>query len=163
MATENTTKPKKKTFKAHDMIQCRSFTNGKYSLNGKKSDISYRWLNNGDVLGVEYQDLLYEVHAKRPSVYKPRIIILDEDFLKQNPEVQDFYDTMYTTQDLEEVLSVPASQLAKVIDQLPDGAKESLKGLASTKINNGTLDSVKKIKALDEIFDTNMLFLLASE
>lgn len=162
MANEATTK-KKKTFKVHDIIECRSITNGKYFLVGKKSDITYKWAGFDSIEGVEYQDLLYAVNSKHSSVFSPRFIILDEDFLAQNPKVQAVYDSMYTTEDLESIIDLPIGTMKKAISELPDGAIEGLKGLISTKINDGTLDSVKKIKILDEIFDTNLLYMLASE
>lgn len=158
-----TTNTRKKKFKAHDMIECRSFTNGQYFLEGKKSNIVYEWFSYGDVKEVEYQDLLFEAHARKPSVYKPKIIILDEDFLEQNKSIKELYDSMYTTSELKEILTLSPFQMEEVINGLPDGAKETLKGIAATEINNGSLDSVKSIKKLDEIFGTNLLFLLASE
>ena len=157
------TKTRKKKFKSQDLISCKSFTNGKYVLKGKKSNIIYKWLSYGDIVEVEYQDLLTEVHAKKPSVFKPRIIILDNDFLEQNQSVSDLYNNMYTTNDLAEILKLSPSIMKKTIEELPDGAKDSLKSIASTKINNGSLDSIRVIKVLDEVFDTNMLFLLATE
>ena len=42
------------------------------------------------------------------------------------------------------------------IMKLPEGAKNSIKHIASQLISDGTLDSVKKIKTLDEIFDTEL-------
>ena len=51
----------------------------------------------------------------------------------------------------------------ETIKKLPKGAKEALKGIASTMIESHTLDSVHRIKALDEIFDTKMLLTLVQE
>lgn len=39
---------------------------------------------------------------------------------------------------------------------LPQGAQDSIKHIASKMVSDGTLDSVRKIKILDEIFDTEM-------
>ena len=49
------------------------------------------------------------------------------------------------------------------ISKLPVGAKESIKGIAATMIDSHVLDSVQRIKALDEIFGTNMLLTLVQE
>ena len=53
--------------------------------------------------------------------------------------------------------------MKSAIEQLPSGAKEAIKGIASTMINSHILDSVQKIKVLDEIFGTNMLLTLVQE
>ena len=153
---------KTKKFKYDDMIECRSVTNGKYFFTGKKSETPYSWASEGDIEYVEYRDLVFAVKEKNKCIFKPRIIILDEDFIEQNKPVKDFYNSMYTTSDFEQILDLSVSTMKKTIDELPDGAKELLKGIISTKISNGTLDSVKKIKTLDEIFGTEMLLMIAT-
>jgi hypothetical protein len=49
--------------------------------------------------------------------------------------------------------------MKSMILSLPNGAKESLKSVASSMISNGTLDGIKKIQALDEIFNTNFMLM----
>ena len=66
---------------------------------------------------------------------------------------------MYSTKDLRDILTLNPFEMRKVIETLPDGAKESIKNIAVTQISNGQLDSVKKIKLIDEIFGTEMIML----
>jgi len=70
---------------------------------------------------------------------------------------------MYETSDLNEILNLPVPQMSETIKKLPKGAKEALKGIVSTMIESHALDSVHKIKALDEIFGTKMLLTLVQE
>ena len=49
--------------------------------------------------------------------------------------------------------------MKSIILSLPDGAKESIKNMASQMISKGTLDSVQKIKFLDEIFNTELMLM----
>lgn len=158
----DTVKEDVKKFKDDDMIACRSVTNGRYFFIGKKSNVPYSWADEGDIEYVEYRDLMYAVKEKNACIFKPRIIIDNADFISQNKKVKDFYDSMYTTSDFEDILNLSVNQMEKTINDLPDGAKDLLKGIVSTKINNGTLDSVKKIKVLDKIFGTEMLVMLAT-
>ena len=53
--------------------------------------------------------------------------------------------------------------MVDTINALPMGCKNALKGITATMIDNGQLDSIQKIKALDEIFETNMLLTLVQE
>ena len=94
---------------------------------------------------------------------KEYIIIEDEDFVEQNKSVKDLYESMYETSDLNEILNLPVPQMSETIKKLPKGAKEALKGIVSTMIESHALDSVHKIKALDEIFGTKMLLTLVQE
>ena len=73
-----------------------------------------------------------------------------------NSKEQKFYDEQYTVRDLENVLRLPVDDMRRTIIDLPNGAKESLKNIASTQVVQGVLDSVKKIKVLDELFGTEL-------
>ena len=48
------------------------------------------------------------------------------------------------------------SEMIEAIKALPKGAAESLKSVAAQQVSTGQLDSVKKIKALDEFFGTDL-------
>lgn len=157
VSSESTTK----TYNKDDAIPCKSITNGKLFVTGEKTGILYRWADYGDVEEVEYQDLVFMVRSKKPCVYRPRFIIQDADFVAQFKDLEPLYESLYTSKDLKEILNLPVSQMRKAIEELPDGAKEALKGIAASAIMSGRYDSVAKIKVLDEIFDTNLLLTLA--
>ncbi len=150
-----------KKFKQDEVIMCRSITVGGLWLDGMKSKNIYRWVEYGDEVEVEYRDLAAMVRSRSSYIFKPMFIILDEDFIKEFPQLNDFYNNQYTTGDLKEVLDLPVTKMISAIKTLPAGAVESLKNIAATQVANGQLDSVKKIKALDELFGTE-LNLLAS-
>jgi hypothetical protein len=152
-----TTAPRK--FAVDDLIPCTSITSGELLMIGERTKMLYRWADRGDVQDIEYQDLIYATRANSGFVFKPRFMIQDNDFLNQNPSVREKYETMYTINDFKDILDLPVSTMKKTIMELPDGAKESIKSMASTMISNGALDSVSKIKALDEIFNTNMMLI----
>lgn len=155
---------KVKTYSPEDLIPCRSLVNGALYIEGSRSKILYSWADCGDVVDVEYRDLIYMVRTRENvNIYSPRIIIEDDDFIEQNKGVKDLYDSMYTTGDLKDIIALPVSRMKSEIKKLPIGAKNTLKGIASTMIDAHTLDSVQKIKALDEIFGTQMLLTLAQE
>ena len=117
-----------KTFLPEDTIPCRSLVSGGLYIEGARSHILYSWADCGDVVDVEYRDLIYLVRTREDvNIYSPRIIIEDEDFVEQNKSVK------------------------------------ALKGIASTMIESHALDSVHRIKALDEIFGTKMLLTLVQE
>ena len=151
----------RKKFDAEDGVLCRSVTVGGLCLTGIKSGMFYRWTEYGDETEVEYRDLAGMVRTKSPYIYNPYFIIDDEDFIAEFPQLQKFYDESYTVTDLESILALPVPDMIANINQLPNGAKETIKNIASTQIADGRLDSVRKIKALDEIFGTE-LNLLAS-
>lgn len=150
-----------KKYDKEDVIPCKSITNGKLLVTGEKSKILYRWANYGDIEGIEYQDLIYMIRAHKPSVYKPRFVIQDEEFIEQHPDLKDLYNSLYSIKDLKDILNLPATQLKAAITELPEGAFEAIRGVSASMISSGKYDSVAKIKVLDEIFDTKLLLTLA--
>lgn len=153
----------KKKFSATDEIPCISITPGELFYVGDKTKTLYTWADADDVIGIEYQDLAYAARAKNKMMYKPRYIVQDQDFLMEFPKLAEVYNGLYSITDLEEILSLPPSQMEKAIMALPEGAKDALQTLVATKIADGSLDSVKRIQKLDEIFDTKMLMRLVQE
>lgn len=153
-------KAEKKKYALTDGIPCRSITQGGLYMHGIKSDIAYKWSNDGDVTEVEYQDLVAAVRSSVSYVMKPYFIIEDKEFVSQFPQLNQVYDSMYSIRDLRSViLDLSPNMMKSTILSLPDGAKESIKHMASEMISNGSLDSVKKIKILDEIFDTKFMLM----
>lgn len=155
---------KERVFADTDVIPCRSIISGQLFIEGVRSKILYTWADYDDVQDVEYRDLIYMVRTRGDrNIYTPRIIIEDDDFVKQNRSLSELYDSLYSTSDLREVIKLPVRQMVAEINKLPVGVRNSIKGIASTMIDAHELDSVTKIKALDEIFGTNMLLTLVQE
>ena len=151
------TKKEDRIFKPDDLIPCRSITAGELLMEGYKTHFVYRWADYDDIQEVEYQDLQYDVRIQGRSYSKyPRFIILDEDFIKQNPSLNEVYSKIYTLSDLRKIFDMSISEIKKTVAGLPSGARESLKTMVSTAVSNGTLDSINKIKVFDELFETDM-------
>ena len=156
---EETIVKEPRKFVADEYIKCVSITSGELMMIGEKTKSLYKWADRGDDQDVEYQDLIYAVRANSGFVFKPRFIIEDEDFLDQNPSVKAKYESMYTLDDIKDVLALDPQSMKQTILSLPEGAKDSIKSIAATMIADGTLDSVTKIKILDEIFDTQLMLM----
>lgn len=144
-------------FEAMEGVMCRSIVDGVLVMGGIKSNNFYKWADTNDVAEVEYQDLVSAVRSNTKYVFAPFFIIEDEDFLAQFPQVQKVYDSMYTTKDLKEILSLSVPAMMDAINTLPSGSKDNLRDIAGKMVLNGQLDSVQKIKALDEFYNTNFL------
>lgn len=155
------TKPKR-TFADNDWVYCTSITPGEYLFEGPKSKTVYSWIDAGVTEPMRYDDLSSAVRTRKPCVFKPRIIIQDEEFLVDYPELQRLYDSLYSKDDLTKILELDAGQMISVIKQLPDGAKDALKTMAVNAIETGRLDSVARVRALDQYFGTDMLLKLAN-
>ena len=157
---EEVKKAAPKKYEATDGIPCRSITSGGLYMSGIKSRIMYEWADDGDITDVEYQDIVAAIRSSASYITKPRFIIEDADIIKQFPQLDKIYASMYSIKDLRDVLTkTTPNEMRTVILSLPEGAKDSIKNMASQMISKGTLDSVKKIKILDEIFNTELVLM----
>lgn len=155
--TATTTAAKK--YKSTDLIMVRSLTQGELLVEGKKSGILYRWSALGDVTEMEYQDL-YTLKASRSGfVYKPCFVIEDEELLAQAQwsDVKKLYDGMYTTDDIDALFKMTAQQLTRQLPKMPKGLVDAFLIEASTRIDEGSFDSINKIKAIDKACGTDLM------
>ena len=144
----------KKEFTDSDYILCRSVWSGGLNFDSQSGNL-YRFNNYGAECEINYRDLVTMIRRGSEHVFLPRFIILDEDFLEDFPTVRRVYGTMYTREDLVEILNRPVSAMKKEIEKLPKTTKDNLRSMVATHIASGKLDSISKVRALTEIFNSD--------
>lgn len=148
-------------FAPDDMITCRSVTYGELLLTGPKSRLLYRWSNYNDTTEIPFQDLQALRSTKSSYLYRPRFIIEDEELLEQwSKDLKPIYDNI-VDMDVEEILKLPIGKFKAALKKAPNGVQQAIKNIAGDMIMNGTLDSVQKIKAIDEILGTDLKLYLS--
>lgn len=144
----------KKVFTDSDYILCRSVWSGGLNVISQSGNL-YEFKNYGSECEINYRDLVTMIRRGSEHIFLPRFVILDEDFLVDYPTVRKVYGTMYTMNDLVEILELPVSQMKTEIAKLPKPTKDSMRNLIATQIANGKLDSISKVRALTEIFNSD--------
>lgn len=144
----------KKVFTDSDYILCRSVWSGGLNVISQSGNL-YEFRDYGSECEINYRDLVTMIRRGSGHIFMPRFVILDEDFLKDFPTVQRVYGTMYTRNDLIEILDLPVSRMRAEIENLPKATKDSMRNLIATQIANGRLDSIAKVRALTEIFNSD--------
>jgi hypothetical protein len=140
-----------------DRIPCRSITYGELLLTGPKTRLLHTWANYGDVTEMEYQDLQALKSTRSSYLFKPRFIIEDEELVEQwAGDFKKMYDDI-VEMDVEALFRLPIGQLKAKLKKAPAGVQLAVKNMAGEKIMNGTLDSLAKIKAIDEVLDTQLM------
>ena len=144
-------------FAPGDMIPCRSITYGELLLTGAKTKLLYTWANYGDVTEMEYQDLQALKSTRSSYLFKPRFIIEDEELVEQwSGDFKKMYDEI-VEMDVESLFRLPVGQLKAKLKKAPAGVQLAVKNVAGEKIMNGSLDSLAKIKAIDEVLGTQLM------
>lgn len=155
---ENVKKEQVKEFAPHDGIVCRSVWAGGLNITCRSGNF-YEFKDYGSTAAIEYQDLTALVRKRSEHIFTPRIIIDDEDFLNEFPQIKDFYSKVYSEGDLKSILKLPPKQMSEAIEKLPEAVLPTIRSLAATMVGNGEIDSVRTIKTLTTIFgaDFNLL------
>lgn len=149
-------KKQKKVFDQSDGILCASITQGILNVEGARTRMIYRFSDYGDETEIEYRDLVGMIRSKDKAVFEPRFVVVDEDFIAEYPALKKFYDDEFSLQNIREILTLPDNQMIEEIKKLPKGAFDSLKSIAAEQVFTGEIDSVRKIKALDSVFGTDL-------
>lgn len=161
------TEVKKSVAKAHckydpdEQITCRSITYGELLIVGPKSKLLYSWSNYGDTTPVEYQDLQALRSIRSAHLLKPRIIVEDEELIAQwGKDFENMYSKIVDV-DVEKILDLPLGKFKTALKNAPNGVQQAVKNIAGEKILDGSLDSLAKIKAIDEILGTDLKLYLS--
>ena len=158
VTVKKVTKPviveEKKVFTDSDYILCRSIWSGGLNVISQSGNL-YEFKDYGSECEINYRDLVTLIRRGSDHVFLPRFVILDEDFLKDFPTVQRVYGTMYTREDLIDILDLPVTRMKAEIAKLPKATKDSMRNLIATQIANGRLDSISKVRTLTEIFESD--------
>ena len=152
------TEPKKtlRKYAPDELITCRSITYGELLLTGTKSKLLYSWSNYGDTTEVEYQDLQALKSTRSSYLFKPRFVIEDEELVEQwGKDFNDMYKNIVDV-DVEDLFKLPVGQFKSKLKKAPKGVQQAVKNIAGEKIMNGTLDSLTKIRAIDEVLGTDL-------
>lgn len=156
---EESQKKAPRKFAQDDVILCKSVTFGELLLPGKKSQLLYTWADYGDATEVEFQDLQALRSTRSAYLNAPYFVIEDEELLEQWPELKTLYAKVAAL-DVDNLFNLPINQFKKRLREIPVGFKDSIKNIAGDKIRNGSLDSIAKINALDEILGTELKLMI---
>lgn len=149
-------------FAQNDPILCRSVTPGGLIVNGRSGQ-KYVFSNVGDEAEIEFQDLNSLKNSHSDFLYRPLLIIEDDELL-ENPRWTDlakFYEEkVYGMDDINEILGLPNNQFKNMLEQMPKGLIKQLQLTVSQRIEDGTFDSLQKIKMIDDYCGTNFMKML---
>lgn len=151
------------SYKPDELIMCRSMFAGKLLFTGIKTKMTYEFSNIGDVQYIEFQDLRAALVTGARTLTAPFIIIEDEVLLEDPhwKKIKDLYDQMYSASDIERILELPTVEFKEAFLNLPIGFKRTINTIVATRIENGTFDSMNKVRIIDEVCGTDLKLLLS--
>lgn len=145
---------------SREYVMCRSLTNGGLNINCKSGNV-YEFAKYGADCEIEYHDLAALVRKHSDHIFKPRIVVEDDAFIEEFPQLKKVYEKLYTMDDINEILALSPDRMEMEIKAMPEHVFNNLKSIIATKIADGSIDSVRTIRRLSEIYDSD--FNLLSE
>ena len=157
---QTSTKPSTKKYNTDDEIMCKSVCFGLLEYISKKDGIVYRWEDFGDIVPVRYSDLLALKTSRSKFLYQPWFIILDEDLVKmwKLEDINKYFDEISDIEDF--LIDSKIPHIEKQLKNAPDGYKELVVQTAGRLLRENRLDSIAKLRTIDELLDTKLSLLI---
>ena len=156
-------KPKKQklVLKDDDELLVKSNVFGGLLYINHKTGDETNWADQGDVQPMSARDLK-DMKAKQLSFYTENwISIIDSDDVDFNVyTINDIYDALQVGRyykdtvipnDLDEIFTWSIDEMKTKIKLMPVTIRETIIIRANDKIKDGTLDSISKVKAIEEV------------
>ena len=151
-----------KKFDLNTPIRCRSVRQNDL-IYVASNGYTYIWTGFGDVRELPYQEVLSMKSRRSQFLYAPWLIIDDEDLLATKEfagEFDDIYDIYKQFEDPKTFFDKKPSEIRDVLEKAPSGLKDLIVYNAGQYINNGILDSIGVINAVDSVLGTQLKMLL---
>lgn len=146
---ESTAKRKVRVKVDHSaMIPCRSTIVGDLIYISDRTNAKYVWEDFGTTLWLEMRDLL-DMNGSQRKYLHDGYIIVDDGEAAENLGLTKMYNEIAHIDDLDVLFDKDPQELENTVNKLPKGMKKTLATKARELIEEGNLDSISKIKALE--------------
>lgn len=158
-----TSKPKEKVFDLNTPVRCKSVRQNELFYKASASGARYVWNGFGDIRELPYQEIIAMRASRSPFLYEPWLIIEDKDLMKKPEFKEDFADlyALYAEFDNpKEFFEQPVSVIEEKLADIPNGLRDLIVYNAASYIEDGSLDRMSVVTALDKMFGTNLKMLM---
>lgn len=143
-------------FELTDSVLIRNGFHGPLIIKLPKSGYTIKLQEFGDEDYVEIADLR-TLRNSSPKFFKKNWILFDDPDVIDYLHANEFYKSVLTTEEIEGLFDLPEKEMVRELKKLSDGQQSTAMYAAMEKIDAGTLDSIGKIKALEEIFGCKLM------
>lgn len=137
------------------VVTVKNGFNGKLVYKSKKSGDKYVWEEYGDEQDFDLQELK---NAKNSS----KAFFINNWFMIDDPEVisylgvEQYYKNALDCDELLDLICNEPEKIGEAVGKLSYGQKESVKFFARRLVGEGSIDSVKAIKALEDALNIEL-------
>lgn len=162
-AAQNTQAEEKKQYKVktrklepHTLIEVRNGFNGMLVYVSSRTGERFIWDSFGAVLDMELQDLRAAKNAHK-GYFENNWFMIDDHEVLVNLGVERYYRNSLSLEEFDEIFKLPPQEIIEKIKSVPDGQKPSLTYRAKQLIEEGVIDSIKTINALEKSLGVELI------
>lgn len=147
--------PKRVEIDRFEQIPVMNCTNGKLIYISKKTGAEFVWTDYGDVEYLEMQELISMRSGSKDFLSFPYIIVLDDNAVNYLGLTK-MYENLTNLENIEDIFELRINDFKEIVDNAPKGLIHTIVTKARQMHDNGELDSISKIKYLNEKFGTDI-------
>jgi hypothetical protein len=146
---------KKPSLDKNELIPVMNITNGTLVYTSRKTGLSVKFEKYGDVEYLEVGELLTMRSGQRRFLDEPWILIMDDEVVEYLG-LDKMYRKLVSPQNIDQIFEFDVDTFKEIVDNAPIGYAQLIISRAKAKLKDGSLDSLAKIKILEEKFHVEL-------
>lgn len=139
----------------NELIPVRSAIHGDLIYISKRSADRFEWNEFGAIEFVTMGELI-TMKSTQPRFLREAWLIVDDEDAIEFLGLTDLYETIFEIGDLDKFFNKSDRDMEALLDKMPKGYKQTLATKARELIENGELDSNRKIRLLEDKLDVDL-------
>lgn len=139
----------------NEMVPCRSTVHGDLIYKSYRTRAKYIWEEFGATLYLEMGEL-QDMNGSQRKYLHDGYIIVDDTEAAEYLGLTKVYDQIAHIDSLEELFAKSAEDLLVILPKLPVGMKNNIATKARELIEDGSLDSLGKIRAVESVLKVDL-------
>lgn len=152
---EKPKRAKRKVIDRNELIPCRSATVGTLVYISDRTRARFVWHDFGVVQYIEMGELL-DMRASYPRFLNDVQFIVEDEEAVEALGLTHKYEHLDELDTLDTLFDKSASDLAEILPELPKGIQKSIGNRARQLIENGELDRLNVIRAIEEAYKIDL-------
>lgn len=145
----------RKEIDRYRLVPIMNITNGNLVFVSKKTGTTWDWERYGDIDEIEFHELQTMKTSSKAFLYEPLLMILDEEVVSYFG-LERLYETLLEIEDLDNIFRMNNNDFSEFIEKVPKSIVVAIVSRARQLVEEEKIDSIWKIKYLNEKFDTDI-------
>jgi hypothetical protein len=155
--TTTTSRPvsKKVDIDRFETIPVMNITSGSLVYASRKTGAEWLFQEYGDIEYMEFQELLTMRSSQRRFFDEPFILVMDDDAV-EHLGLTKMYENIKSPEQIDEIFKLNQADFQEIVEKSPKGIKHLIVSRAKKLYDIGELDSNRKLKFINERFQTDI-------